>query len=362
MRMSPTMQTAGRISRAGALAALLAALLMTDGCASTTAPGQPREATASESWPANPEVSYDARLTSYPYPFPVRTFSIESQGQTLELAYMDVSPRQPNGRTVLLLHGKNFSGAYWRRTIVALSDEGFRVIVPDQVGFGKSSKPVDFQYSFQALAVHTKQLLDHLGVERTAVVGHSMGGMVATRFALMYPKFVDRLALVDPIGLEDWKRVVPYIPVEEGWARERKQTPDSIKTYMQENYFHGQWKPEYDELLEIQAGWIRGPDHRQIARVAALTTDMIFTQPVLYEFGQIKVPTLLMIGQLDRTALGKKDVAPEIAKTLGNYPELGREAARAIPGAVLVELPGVGHIPQYESFDAYFTALDNFLR
>jgi len=76
---------------------------------------------------------------------------------------------------------------------------------------------------------------------------------------------------------------------------------------------------------------------------------MIFTQPVVQEFGLIRVPTLLMIGGMDRTAPGAARAAPEIAQRLGNYPELGRRAAKAIPGAVLVEFPDLGHSPQVEA-------------
>src|SRR6266487_5151615 len=85
----------------------------------------------------------------------------------------------------------------------------------DQIGFGKSSKPHAYQFTFQALAENTNGLLDHLGVGRVHVVGHSMGGMLGTRFALIFPDRTDRLVLVNPIGLEDWKTVVPYLTVDQ---------------------------------------------------------------------------------------------------------------------------------------------------
>jgi pimeloyl-ACP methyl ester carboxylesterase len=318
--------------------------------------------------PAPAPASYDAELTAYPYPFPVRFHAVQAQGQQLRLAYMDVAPTdvdpqaKSNGRSVLLLHGKNFSGAYWERTVRALAAQGFRVVVPDQVGFGKSSKPVPFQYSLHAMAEHTRGLLEALGVQQTAVVGHSMGGMVAVRFALLAPERTERLVLVNPIGLEDWRRQVPYRPVDALYAAEAKATPESVRAYMQESYFAGQWKPEYEPLVQVQAGWLRGPDRERLAWVSALTTEMVLTQPVLYEFGDLKVPTLLVIGQRDRTAIGKGWAAPEVRARLGNYPVLGRSAARAIPGAKRVELPGVGHMPQVEDFERYIGALKDFLR
>ena len=81
-------------------------------------------------------------LENHPYPHPVRFFPVTVEGQDLRMAYMDVAPTAAaNGQTVLLLHGKNFFGAYWAGTIQALTAAGYRVVVPDQLGFGKSSKP-----------------------------------------------------------------------------------------------------------------------------------------------------------------------------------------------------------------------------
>ncbi len=305
--------------------------------------------------------AYDARLSGYEYPFEVSTFTVDAQGGQHEIAYMDVQPDgEPTG-TVLLLHGKNFSGAYWERTIESLVDRGYRAIAPDQIGFGKSSKPTDFQYSFHALATYTSRLLDERGIDDVSVVGHSMGGMLATRFALMFPDRTHRLALVNPIGLEDWKREVPYLTVDEWYQRELDKTPNAVRQYMKTSYFDGQWREAYDPLVEIQAGWIRGPDYQQIARVSALTYNMIFTQPVLYEFSRLQFPTLLLIGQRDRTALGTDLVEPDIAETMGRYDELDEDVAAMIPDSTLVELDDVGHIPQFEAYDRYIESLTDFL-
>ncbi len=304
---------------------------------------------------------FDARLSGYDYPYDVETFALESQRQQLEMAYMDVTPDEPNGKTVLLLHGKNFSGAYWGNTMKALLAEGYRVVAPDQIGFGKSSKPRHYQFTFHALAANTAALLDAIDVEEVTVVGHSMGGMVATRFALMYPERSAQLVLVNPIGLEDWKLVVPYTPVDQWYAREFEKTPDKIRAYMKQSYFDGNWEPQYDVLAEIQTGWTQGPDYERIAWVSALTYDMIFTQPVLYEFGQLEMPTLLIIGDRDRTALGKNLVDPAVAETMGLYGELAKKTRDAIPNSKLVLLEGIGHIPQYEAWDRYIAALLDFL-
>lgn len=308
-------------------------------------------------------VPLDAILSNYEYPYPVQYLELNIQKQQLKIAYMDVWPAQPNGHTIMLLHGKNFGGAYWGQTAKALSAQGFRVIIPDQIGFGKSSKPTgNIQYTFQMLAQNTKAILDTLRITKTSVLGHSMGGMLATRFTLMYPETVEKFILENPIGLEDWKLKVPYQSVEKWYQSELKQNYAAIKKYQVDNYYHGDWKPAYEPWANMLAGWTMHADYPLVAWNNALTYDMIFMQPVCYEFDSIKAPTLFIIGQADRTALGKANVPETVKKTMGNYPALGRLTQQKIKGSKLVEIEGVGHLPHIESFDQFINPLMAFLQ
>ncbi|MCH8686791.1 alpha/beta fold hydrolase [Pedomonas mirosovicensis] len=303
--------------------------------------------------------AYGPRLEGFDYPYPVERFAFSSQGQKLEMAFMDIAPAgQANGRTVVLLHGKNFCGATWEATIKTLTTSGYRVIAPDQIGFCKSSKPERYQFSFNQLAANTQALLKARGVGKAVIVGHSMGGMLAARFALAYPETTEQLVLVNPIGLEDWQAEgVPYATVDQNYANELKTSFESIKAYQMRFYYHGNWKPEYDRWVNMLAGMYRGPGQQQVAWSQALTTDMLFTQPVVHEFGRIKAPTLLLIGGLDRTAPGASRAPQEVAERLGNYPALARRAAETIPDATLVEFPDLGHSPQVEAPDRFHAAL-----
>lgn len=303
----------------------------------------------------------DITLSNYQYPYPVSYLDLKSQNQDLKMAYMDVRPEKPNGKTVVLLHGKNFNGAYWRTTIARLTQEGFRVVAPDQIGFGKSSKPVDYQYSFQQLALNTKAVLDHLNIEKIYLLGHSMGGMVATRFALMYPDMVEKLVLENPIGLEDWKLVAPYVPIDKQYQTELKTNFDTAKQYQLKNYYDGKWRPEYDEWVYLLTGWVGHEDYPIVAWNNALTSDMVFTQPVVYEFGNIRAKTLLIIGTRDRTAIGKQNVPKEVQASMGQYQILGKTTQQKIPNSELVELDGVGHLPHIEAFDRFIGPLVAFL-
>ncbi len=150
--------------------------------------------------------AYGPRLEGFDYPWPVHVFDFTSQKQAMQMAYLDVAPTgTPTGRVAVLLHGKNFCAATWEDTIRALSAAGWRVVAPDQIGFCKSTKPAQYQYTLAGLAADTHALLQSLGIGNIDLVGHSMGGMLSIRYALMYPGTIDRLALIGPLGLEDWR-------------------------------------------------------------------------------------------------------------------------------------------------------------
>jgi pimeloyl-ACP methyl ester carboxylesterase len=305
---------------------------------------------------------YGPELEGFAYPAPVGQYTFTSQREALHMAYMDVKPDTPNGRTVVLLHGKNFCAATWGDTIKVLAAAGYRVIAPDQIGFCKSSKPAHYQYSFQQLAHNTHALLESLGVKEATIVGHSTGGMLAIRYALMYPRDTQQLVLVDPIGLEDWKAEgVPPLTVDEWYARELKTTADSIRRYEQSTYYAGQWKPQYEPWVQMLAGMYRGPGKEIVAWNSALLYDMIYTQPVVYELGDLTMPTLLIIGDKDTTAIGKDVSPPEVRAKIGHYPELGKATQAAIPHATLVEFPDYGHAPQVEDPGAFHKALLDWL-
>ena len=304
----------------------------------------------------------DAELSTVEYPFPVTVKNLKNQGQDLKMAYMDVKPANWNGKTILLLHGKNFNGYYFEETARALNKEGFRVVIPDQIGFGKSSKPKQYQFSFQQLAENTKSIMDDLGVKKFIVLGHSMGGMLASRMAVMYPENVEKLVLANPIGLEDYKRFSPYQNIDKQYANELKNTYESYKDYQLKFYYDGKWKPEYDKWLNLLAGWTIHKDYPETAWNAALTSDMIFTQPVVYDFEKITAPTLLIIGTRDRTAIGKGNAPKELQPLMGLYQNLGKETQKKIKGSQLVELDDVGHSPHIEVFDRFIKLLMEFVK
>jgi pimeloyl-ACP methyl ester carboxylesterase len=262
--------------------------------------------------------------------------------------------------TVVLMHGKAFGCYYFRDVIEALTGSGYRVIAPDQVGWGKSPKP-DIHYSFQLLAANTAALLDHLGVGNVAVLGHSTGGMTAVRFTLMNPERVTHLVLDDPLGLADYRTGIPAQSEETVYQHELHWTdPATIRGYVKGYFVNPDpkvWEPLADVLVRVPLS----PDYPRWARAAALTFQMIYQQPVRYEYHQIAPPVLLVVGAEDHVVpLGQYATAAEAAR-LGDFVALSAAAARDIPRATRVVVPGCGHIPHLEHPSQFLAELLPFL-
>lgn len=299
-------------------------------------------------------------LEGLPYPHPVQFLNLTIEGQPVRMGYMDIrADDRANRRTVLLLHGRNFSGNYWQATIQALATAGYRVIVPDQIGFGKSSKP-DVNYSLDMLAMNTVQLLDALNIPTVDILGHSMGGMLAVRLARLYPNRIQRVVLETPVGLEDYRLKVPPQTIERLQQDESLSDPGAIERFLRN--FVKTWLPERDRpFVQTRVRLSQSAEYSRWTRVMARTWQMIYREPILYELSALTQPTLLVIGLEDRIALGRAYVSQDVAATMGNFPELGRFAAKAISRSTLVELLGIGHMPHHEAPDRFNQELLRFL-
>lgn len=294
---------------------------------------------------ANPTDEIDPvsiNLEDLPYPHPVYYMEFTILGKDVRMAYMDVHPDATPAGTVVLLHGLNFFGEYWSDTIDALTEAGFRVVVPDQIGFGRSSKPV-IPYSFQKKAANTRMLLDELGVEEAFIVGHSMGGMMATRFAYTYPEVTNRLVLVNMIGKRDFRKLRPWQSTSELYNDIMEQTDEEIREH-QERYYV-EWDDAYGKYIRIHQGWRRSAGWPRLAKVRALNRQMVYSQPVVYEFPHIEVPTYILSGAVDGS----------------DFPELARRTCETIPDCTLTLIENVGHNPHFEVPDLFHRKLVDYL-
>jgi pimeloyl-ACP methyl ester carboxylesterase len=289
--------------------------------------------------------AFSPTLEDVPYPYPVQHLSLTLYGHDVRMAYMDVpATGSANGRTVVLLHGMNFYGEYWAATIDVLRKAGFRVVVPDQVGFGRSSKPI-MPYTLSDMAMNTRKLLETLGVQKAAIVGHSMGGMVATRFALLYPDATERLVLYNQIGLIDARLQRPPAATDQVYKQLLGETYDQVYRGIARYFPTGVVPNDVEKYVLRQYGWTLSGNWPEAAMVRALVQQMVYEDPVVYDWPHIKVKTLELGGDKD---------GPD-------FPALARHVADTIPGAQLVLIPGVGHVPHFQSPDIFCRELLKFL-
>ncbi|MES3009020.1 MAG: alpha/beta hydrolase [Pseudomonadota bacterium] len=281
-----------------------------------------------------------------PYPHPVQYLDVSHFGQDGRMAYMDVAPvGNANGQTAMLFHGMNFAGKGFEVTITALSEAGFRVLVPDRIGYGRSSK-LDIPYNLHIFALDSKRLLDHLGIDKAAIVGHSMGGMVASRFAMTYPDVTTHVALVNQIGLTDQRTGRAWTDIETLYQFTLTNTTyqSILRNHMS---YYPEWKPEYLEWVRYQYGQTLIGEWPLLARIRAWQQHILYFDPVVYDWQHIKAKALVIGGADDA-------LTP-------NYAALAQHVSETIPEAELILYPGIGHNPHFEIPEQYHADLIAFL-
>ncbi|MBL4580229.1 MAG: alpha/beta hydrolase [Gammaproteobacteria bacterium] len=285
-----------------------------------------------------------ANFEEIPYPYPVHFLELNRFQQDMRLAYMDVpASGRSNGQTVFIQHGMNFYSEAYTPTLKALSAAGFRVIAVDRIGYGKSSKPI-LPYSFNFVAANMKALLDELEIDEVAIVGHSMGGMTVSRFAMMYPELTTHVVMVNQIGLTDQRQSRPW---RDPFVGGGSTTYQSILRGHQ-RYFPLRWPPEHLEFVRRQFGQTMSGEWNRIAQVRRLQGQMLYDDPVVYDWQHIASKALVMGGEED----GLVDDFPTLAHNVNNE----------LQNSTILLYPDVGHAPQIEIPDLFHADLIRFLK
>jgi pimeloyl-ACP methyl ester carboxylesterase len=290
-----------------------------------------------------------------PYPAPSKYLPLTLYGQDVRMAFMDVAPTGPaNGHTVVIFHGNNFAGFYFGPMMAALQKEGFRVVVPDQMGYGRSSKPI-IPYSFNDWARNTKAMLDSLQIPKAMVIGHSMGGMLAARFATQYPAVTERLVIYNPIGLSDGRFQRPSGSIDEQYKNALNVTFQGVKNSLARYVAHNPaaWNSDFEQYARIRYSWSLGADWPRLAMVQTLINQVNYADPVVYDWANIKAPTLAFGGADDM-----------LAGTPANFQARMKVLADSVPNGNgrLLLLPGLGHVAHLEAPDRFYPPLIAFLK
>ncbi|MGA2056028.1 MAG: alpha/beta hydrolase [Bradyrhizobium sp.] len=304
---------------------------------------------------------YGIGLEGFPYPYPVNLLPLVNDGEQLRMAYMDIAPAQPqNGRVVVLLHGRNFPSSYWAPEIKTLTDAGYRVIVPDQIGFGKSSKPSG-ELHFDNLARNTVTLLDHLGVAKADIVAHSMGGMVAVRIARAYPDRVDRLVLAAPIGLEDYRLYVPPTPTDKILDNEDKLTAEGYRKQLETNYSPKIPPEAITPFIDARFNIKGSAEYPRWLRAFVSSGQMIYREPVVHEIPLVTTPTLFIMGADDHNAPGRPSAPEALRPKMGQNAELAKALAAKMAHGSTEVIENAGHLVFLDAPDKFNALMLAFL-
>lgn len=255
-----------------------------------------------------------------------------------ELAYVD----EGTGRPVLFLHGFPTHGYLWREYLPAFPP-WFRVLVPDLLGHGDSGATEDAPLDLGAQAGYVRELLEALGVERCAVVGHAHGGGVAQRLAL--EGRAEALILIDsvvsgrrPAGPIDGLRTLA--PDAERMAEARALCTDALRL--------GMGRPERlaDGDLEEYLRPFSGPEGARACVRAARGWDGRGLEDAAEGLGRLDIPTLIVWGEDD----------PFLAVSVGE------ELSEAIPSSTFAVLPGCSHFVTEDARETLVPLLHEYLR
>ena len=307
-----------------------------------------------------PREPYGIDLEGFPYPYPVNLLPLVNDSEPLRMAYMDVAPAQANGRVVVLLHGRNFPSSYWAPVIKTLTDAGYRVVVPDQIGFGKSSKPSG-ELHFDTLARNTIALLDALQIPKADIVAHSMGGMLAVRIARAYPDRVGHLVLTAPIGLEDYRLYVPPVPTEKIMENEDKLTADGYRKQLETNYALKLPPEEVTPFIDSRFNIKGSAEYPRWLRAFVASYQMIYREPVVHEIPLLSQPTLFVMGADDHNAPGRPNAPEALRAKMGHNAELAQSLVALMPNAHAEVIANTGHLVFLEAREKYDALLLGFL-
>ena len=303
---------------------------------------------------------YGIGLEGFAYPYPVNMLPLVNDGEQVRMAYMDVAPAQPNGRTVVLLHGRNFPSSYWAPVIKTLTDAGYRVVVPDQIGFGKSSKPTA-DLHFDTLARNTVTLLDHLQIANADIVAHSLGGMLGIRIARAYPDRIAHLVLTAPIGLEDYRLYVPPTSTEKILENEDKLTADGYRKQLETNYSLKLPPDQVTPFIDARFNIKGSAEYPRWLRAFVNSAQLIYREPVVHEIPLITQPTLFVMGADDHNAPGRANAPEALRPKMGQNAELAKALAAKMTNGRAEVIPDTGHLVFLEAPAKYNELVLGFL-
>ena len=246
------------------------------------------------------------------------------------------------GPPVVLVHGTPFSSYVWRRVVPALA-ETMRVYAFDLPGYGSSEKREGQDVSLAAQGRILSGLLDHLGLEKPAVVGHDFGGAIALRAHLLEGRDFRAIALIDAVALSPWGS--PFYRLVQDHVGVFRQMPAYMHKALVAAYVRdATYVPMDDATLGPYIEPWLGPEGQDAFYRQIFQNDPRYTDEVQPLYARIERPVMIVWGEEDRWI----------------PPEKGQQLHEAIPGSQLRTIPRCAHLAQEDAPDAVAGLLTGF--
>jgi len=242
------------------------------------------------------------------------------------------------GPAVALIHGLGLNRHMWQWQLPALTP-GYRVLVYDLYGHGDSPKPPS-QANLTLFSDQLRRLLDEGDVERCAVAGFSLGGMIARRFALDH---ADRLSALAILNSAHERTEAQRDAILKRVAQTREQGPAATVEAALGRWFSDDFRAGNPDVMDLVRRWVMANDKGVYPDIYQVLADGV--DEIVEPIKTIRCPTLVMTGKED----------------FGNSPEMTEAIARNIAGARAVVLPGLRHMALAEAPEVFNQALVSFL-
>jgi pimeloyl-ACP methyl ester carboxylesterase len=279
-------------------------------------------------------------------PLPVQHVTVDG----VDVAYVDSGG---SGPPLVFIHGLSSYLSFWEYQIPHFA-RTHRVIALDLPGYGASGRP-DAPYTPPWYADVVSDWMAAVGVERAAVVGHSMGGQIAVHLALSHPERVERLALSAPAGFERFSPGAARF-MRDFWTEGRAMdaTEEQVRVNFVTSVFNRP-DPGVERLIEERVRLGQSPRFAGTSVAVSRSIAGMLDHPVLDRAKDVRVPSLVVYGTDDR-------MIPNPVFNGGRTRTIAEQAARALPQSRLVLVPGAGHTVHHDEPDAFNAALEEFLR
>lgn len=277
--------------------------------------------------------------------------NIQLPESQVQLAYTE---KGSGKKTLIFVHGLGSYLPVWKKNIDLLSEK-YNCVAVDLPGYGLSEKSDKFPYSMTFFAQVLAEFIKEKNYKNIYVIGHSMGGQISIRLALLHSNLLDGLILLAPAGLETFteqesQMMQSFTKPEQIMATSESQIEKNLKN----NFYQF---PDDAQFMIVDRKNMMKEEEAFSAYCTAVSQAIMgmLNEPIADNLSQIELPTLLLFGEED-ALIPNKLLHPTLSRA-----EMVEEFLEILPNAEFKSIPEAGHLLQFEQSEKVNAAIIEFL-